>query len=210
MKSCTGLLAESEKRAKAAFQKFDALSAAHRAQITPLDESLNHSVGDLILHATKFDQTTLKAAHAEIEAKFLSEIKDAVRLVDEAISIADEFEKTAQYLLGERNEPSQMDELNALAKQTKATALLGIGIDLEAIASDLRRNVKAAKEEALRTKAVWVPRTKSASLVATRTKRYLLSAAAKFPDALSQQMKMEGIRKLHAKKFEVSTRKPRS
>ncbi|MEN9680868.1 MAG: hypothetical protein RLZZ627_761 [Pseudomonadota bacterium] len=203
MKTCSEHISEAEADIRACFRAFDVRSAAIRASFSPV--SPDDSLGDIILKSTQPDP---RGEHAKAEGEFSQAVKNALAKIDAGLEVAADFEVAASYLEGKSSIPPHDESVRFFCDQAKSAGNIGSGgIDLQALASDIRRNISGAKAELQRVKATWVERTKSASIVAMRGKRFLLSQSAGFQDVTVQEYKLKAVQVLHDRKFGASTRR---
>ena len=202
METTTAAIARAENSARHAFKSFDALSAAHRAQQSPPDPSVHNSIGELMVAAARFDPSQVRAKHSEIEHEFFKSIDGAIAIIKNQQSTAREFLAAASYLEGNGQTPSD-ESLHAYCEQIKAAAKAGAPIDPHQLAADIRRNVTGADAELARVLNAWGDKTKAASLVAARTKRFLLSHEMRFDDATQQRIKHDTAKALFEKRYGV-------
>ena len=208
MESTTQAIAQAENAAKLAFKSFDALSAAHRAQQSPPDPDIHSSIGELMISAARFDPSQVKKKHSKIENEFFKAIDDALAIIKNKQSEAREFLAAASYLEGNGQAPND-EALFAYCEQVKAAAKAGAALDPHQIAADIRRNVTGADAELARVLNAWGDKTKAASLVAARTKRFLLSYEMKFDDADQQKIKHNIAKALFEKRYGVMANRRR-
>ena len=208
METTTQAIARAENSARHAFKSFDALSAAHRAQQSPPDPSVHNSIGELMVAAARFDPSQVRAKHSEIEHEFFKSIDGAIAIIKSKQVEAREFLLTADYLEGNGQAPAD-EALHAYAEQVKAAAKAGANIDPHQLAADIRRNVQGADAELARVLNAWGDKTKAASLVAARTKRFLLSYEMKFDDAAQQKIKHDTAKALFEKRHGVMSHRRR-
>jgi hypothetical protein len=203
MKPCSEHISGAESDIRSCFRAFDVKTAAIRAAYSPASES--DSLGDLI---TKASQPDPRGEHAKAEQEFSQAVKSALAKIDAGLEVAADFEVAASYLEGKSHIPPHDESVRFFCDQAKAAANIGSGsVDLQAVASDIRRNIAGAKAELQRVKSVWAERTKSAAVVAMRGKRYLLSQSAGFPDVTVQEYKLKAVQVMHDRKFGASTRR---
>jgi hypothetical protein len=189
-----------------AFKRFDVKSAALRATYSPPDDS--DSLGNLIIKASQADP---KIEHSKIEAQFQTEVKAALEHIPAALLRIEDFHQCSEYLTGKSDTPPGDSALHQLCDQAKAGAGLGVGsVDLHALAADIIRILDPARAELLRVNAKWVEQTKSASIVAVRGKRYLLSLEMKSADVHIQEAKLSAVQKLHDRRFGANTSRRRT
>ncbi|MEN9681364.1 MAG: hypothetical protein RLZZ627_1257 [Pseudomonadota bacterium] len=203
---------ESIKRAendvRMAFKIFDARTASLRALYSPPSET--DSLGLLLEKAA---MPNPKHEHAKIEAEFTAAVGSALKHIDDALDVINDFAVCADYIGGQSNIPPSDASLRQYADQCKAGAGLGVGsVDLIALQSDIKRTLAPARDELLRLKGQtgWVERTRSASIVALRGKRFLLSRELGASDRHIQEAKLAAIQKVHDRRFGANTARRRT